>query len=55
MTPLAFFMKYAPEVVKFVTGWFKGGKTRKEKRDEKDFVKAVRDGDVDKINEGLHK
>jgi len=55
VTPLAFFLKYSPEVVKFIAGIFKGGKTRKEKRDEKAYVEAVRDGDVDKINEGLHK
>uniref|UniRef100_A0A6H1ZF91 Uncharacterized protein n=1 Tax=viral metagenome TaxID=1070528 RepID=A0A6H1ZF91_9ZZZZ len=55
MTPLAFFLKYSPEVVKFIAGIFKGRKKAKELQDEKDFVKAVRDGDVDKINEGLHK
>ena len=55
MTPLAFFLKYSPEVVKFIAGLFKSGKKRRERRDEADFVDAVHDGDIDKINEGLHK
>ena len=54
MTPLAFFLKYSPEVVKFISGIFKGKKTRKEKRDEKAYIKAVRRGDRDAANQYLH-
>ena len=54
MTPLAFFLKYSPEVVKFIAGMFKGKKARKEKRDEKAYIRAVRRGDWDAANRYLH-
>jgi len=55
MTPLEFLLKYSPEVVKFISGLFKGRKKAKADKDERDFVEAVHDGDIDKINAGLHK
>jgi len=55
MTPIAFAIKYGPEVVKFISGLFKSGKKRREEREEADFVDAVHDGDIDEINAGLHK
>ena len=43
MTPLAFFLKYSPEVVKLIAGIFKGKKARKEKKDAGKFAKTVLD------------